>query len=330
MKEYDAITDIEGIKVGHWSDFEGATGCTVVLCEQGATPGVDVRGSSPGTYETDLLRPGYAQPQVNAIFLAGGGVFGLGTGVGVTRWCEERGIGLLTSGHLMPFVSGAVISDLSIGKAEIRPDAAAGYAACEMAHAGPVEEGTVGAGTGATIAKLLGDEHRLKGGIGTASEEFGDGLIVAALVAVNAVGDIIDRHHGVIAAPVREDGSFFDTVEVLRRPEGRRPQSGRTSNTTIGVIATNVKLSKEEANRLASLAHDGLARTILPVHTSQDGDTMFALSIENRELPADQVSAFEALSSIVTERAVIKAVRAATSLAGVPSVADMKSGGGSE
>ena len=314
---YDAITDVPGIKVGHWTDRRAVTGCTVVLCERGAVGGVDVRGGAPGTIETDLLRPGTLVNEVHAVLLAGGSAFGLEAAAGVTRWCEERGIGLAFGGARIPIVPGAIIFDLGIGRSDVRPGIAAGYAAASAAKPGKIAQGSVGAGTGATVAKALGIENSLKGGIGTASERAGE-FIVGAIVAVNAVGEVLDGGT-VIAGPRRPDGSFADSVRLI----AERSTAPAPENTTIAVVATNARLTKEQACRLAALAHNGLARAIRPVHTLGDGDTIFTLATGDIELQTNRgVQALEALAPLAVERAIVKAVRAAKPLAGVPSVSD--------
>jgi L-aminopeptidase/D-esterase-like protein len=318
----DAITDVPGVKVGHWTDLDAATGCTVVLCEAGAMPGVDVRGASPGGHDTDLMKPGYAAQAVHAVVLTGGSLFGMASIPGVVRWCEEQGIGITFARQRIPIVTGAVIFDLNTGRSDVRPGIEAGYAAAGAAKSGRVAEGTVGAGTGATVAKLMGADRNLKGGIGTASETFGDGFVVGALMVVNAVGDIVDSSTGeLIAGPRGEDGGFVDTIAALRARSRRVPEG----NTTIGVVATNAKLTKEQTNRLAAIAHDGMARAIRPVHTTGDGDTMFALATGEKEMAATRIIALETLAALAVERAIHKAVLAATSLAGVPSVTEWRS-----
>lgn len=325
-KRYDAITDVPGVKVGHWTDRRAATGCTVVLYEPGAVPGVDVRGASPGTHETDLLRPGYAARALHAVVLTGGSLFGLASVAGVVRWCEEHGVGFMFGRRRIPIVSGAVVFDLNTGRHDVRPTEDAGYAAASAAKGGRVAEGSVGAGTGATVAKLMGANRSLKGGIGTASEEIEGGLVVGAIVAVNAVGDIVDPRQGaVIAGPRGKDGGFLDTMAGLRA--GTRQEAALEpveGNTTIGVVATNARLTKEQANRLATIAHDGLARAIRPVHTTGDGDTMFAMATGEVDVPATRITALEAFAALAVERAVVKGVLAAKSLAGVPSVSEWK------
>jgi L-aminopeptidase/D-esterase-like protein len=320
-KRHDAITDVAGIKVGHWTDLQGLTGCTVVLSEAGVVPGVDVRGGAPGTIETDLMRPGNVVNRVHGVLLSGGSAFGLAAQTGVVRWCEENGIGLEYAGQRIPIVPGAIIFDLGIGDAAARPGVEAGYAAAAAAKAGAVDEGSVGAGTGATVAKLMGHERWMKGGVGTASEELAGGLIVGAIVVVNAVGEVVDGRDGsVIAGPRADGGGFMDTLEGLRAIEGDSVPGG---NTTIGVIATNARLDKEQANRLASMGHNGLARAIRPVHTLADGDTLFVLATGEVPVEGRQMLALEAFAAFVVERAIVKAVRAATSLGGAPAIRDL-------
>jgi L-aminopeptidase/D-esterase-like protein len=259
--------------------------------------------------------------EVHAVLLTGGSAFGLAAAAGVIRWCEERGIGVAFGGARIPIVVGAVVFDLGLGRADVRPDLNAGYAAGTAAKAGRIEQGNAGAGTGATVAKALGIENAFKGGIGTSSEQIGD-LIVGAIVAVNAVGEIVEDGR-VIAGPRRPDGSFADSVRAL----AERSLPPAPSNTTIAVIATNARLSKEHACRLASVAHTGLARAIRPIHTMGDGDTIFTLA--TGQLGGEDARAFralEALAPLAAERAVIKGVRAAKSLGGVPAVADWEQG----
>jgi L-aminopeptidase/D-esterase-like protein len=315
---YDSITDVPGIRVGHWTDRRAVTGCTVVLCERGAAAGVDVRGGAPSTRETDSLRAG---AQVHAVLLTGGSSFGLDAAGGVMRWCEEHGIGIVFGGARIPIVTGAVIFDLGIGRSDVRPNADAGYAAVAAAKGGRVAEGSVGAGTGATVAKLQGLDHALKGGIGAASERAG-AIIVGAIVVVNAVGEVVDgTNRRVVAGPRGRDGSFRDSVEALRERASPLPQG---ENTTIGVVATNALLLKDQAARLASVAHDGIARAIRPSHMLTDGDTLFALATGEREIDYRHLALVEALAAIAVERAIVKAVLAAKTLGGVPSVSDWR------
>jgi L-aminopeptidase/D-esterase-like protein len=241
------------------------------------------------------------------------------------RWCEERGIGLKFGGSIVPIVPAAVLFDLPTGRRDVRPTAESGYQACGAAKGGRVREGSVGAGTGLTVAKAGGPGTGLKGGIGTASEELEAGIVVGAMVAVNAGGEIVDSRDGSVVAGPRdfERGGFRDTFELIRRGS-QGPVAG--ANTTVGVVATNAKLTKEQTNRLATLAHDGFARAIRPCHTMSDGDTVFALATGAVELPERGLRALEAFTPIAVERAIVKAARAATSLAGVPSAADWLSG----
>ena len=325
-KLLDAITDVPGIKVGHWTDRRAATGCTVVLYEPGAMPGVDVRGAAPGTHETDLLRPGYAAQALHAVVLTGGSLFGIASIAGVVRWCEEQGVGIVFGRQRIPIVSGAVVFDLNTGRPDVRPTSDSGYAAAVAAKAGRVAEGSVGAGTGATVAKLMGANRSLKGGIGTASEALDDGIVVGAIVAVNAVGDIVDSRDGsIVAAPRGESDAFLDTMAGLRAGSRRQANAVSEGNTTIGVVATNAKLTKEQANRLATIAHDGFARAIRPVHTSADGDTVFAMATGEVDISPGRIIALEAFAALAVERAIVKGVLAAKSLAGVPSVSEWRS-----
>lgn len=330
----DALTDVRGIRVGHWTDRRGATGCTVILCPPGAVGGVDVRGAAPGTRETDLLRPGTLVEQIHAVVLGGGSAYGLEAATGVMRYLAEREIGFRMRDIVVPIVPAAIIFDLGIGLAR-HPDAEAGYRAAARATGGAVAQGTVGAGTGATVAKFAGRERALKGGVGTASERLDTGAIVAAIAVVNAVGTVRDPDNGeLIAAPRADRAGFLDATAIYRsgRPwvepgaEARRdaaaPASAAGEHTTLAVVATNAKLTKTEANRLATVAHDGLARAIWPVHTSGDGDVVFTVATGEYALEAGGYSALEAMATRAVERAIVRGVRLATGLAGVPSVGE--------
>jgi L-aminopeptidase/D-esterase-like protein len=313
----DAITAIPGLRVGHWTDRRAATGCTVVLCEAGAVAAVDVRGGAPGTRETDLLRPGNLVQRAHGVLLSGGSAFGLDAAAGVMRYLEERGVGFATPAGPVPIVVGAVLFDLSIGRADVRPDAAAGYAACQAAKDGRVAEGSVGAGAGATVGKALGLERATKGGLGSATEAMSEGIIVGAMVAVNCFGEVLDPESGrVLAGPRADEGGFLDTLDVLRRRPPSRHEA--FTNSTIGVIATNATLTREQAYRLAVMAHDGLSRTVRPAHSPVDGDTFFALVTGATEAAVD-LTALGALSSRAVERAIVRAITQAKGLAGVPS-----------
>jgi len=314
---HNAITDVPGIKVGHWTNLEAATGCTVIICEEGAVAGVDTRGSAPGTRETDLMHPVRLVQQVHAITLSGGSAFGLDAACGVMRYLEEHDVGFDVGVAKVPIVGGAVLFDLTIGSARVRPDAAAGYAACQAAASGAVAEGTIGAGTGATVGKLLGPQNATKAGLGTASITLYNGIVVAALVAVNAFGDVVDPDSGKIVAGTRDPrtGQFVNTMVALQGDLSAFTSG--FSNTTIGVVATNARLNKEGANKIAQMAHDGLAMAIRPVHTMWDGDTVFALATGKAEKEVD-VSVVGAVAAQVMARAIVRAATQATSLAGIP------------
>ncbi len=312
------ITDVAGITVGHAADIQAATGCTVIVCGQGAVGGVDVRGSAPGTRETDLLRPMNVVERVHAVVLTGGSAFGLAAADGVMRFLEEQGIGFDVAVAKVPIVPAAVIFDLMIGSPTVRPTAEMGYAAVRAASRGPVEEGSVGAGCGATVGKLLGMRSAMKGGVGTWAVSLPGGVIVGALVVVNAFGDVIDDRTGEVLAGARDPatGHFLNTAHALIRGQ-RAP--GFTANSTLGVVATNAALTKEQANKLAQLGHDGLARVISPVHTMIDGDTIFALSTGT--VKADPVALGAAAVQAIAE-SVKRAVRLARGLAGIAGLAD--------
>lgn len=321
----DTITAISGLLVGHWSDAEAATGCTVVLCPEGAVASADVRGGAPGTREIDLLRPGSLVERVHAVLLSGGSAFGLDAATGVMRWLEERGKGFPVPTGVVPIVVAAVLIDLSLGRADVRPDAVAGYAACQAASTGPPAEGSVGAGTGATVAKALGVERALKGGIGSACEVAADGVSVGALMAVNSFGEVVDPDTARTAAgPRAEDGRFDDTLEVLRSRPALSPFAAEP-NSTIGVVATDAALSKSDCYRLAVMAQAGLTRAVRPAHTPVDGDTIFALSTDSVDRPAD-VLQLGALAARAVERAILRAVTQAKGLAGVPSAMEWAKG----
>ncbi|MBI2972547.1 MAG: P1 family peptidase [Armatimonadetes bacterium] len=311
------ITDVHGITVGHATDLGAATGCTVIVCEQGAVAGVDVRGSAPGTRETDLLRPMNLVERVHAVLLTGGSAFGLAAADGVMRFLEERGIGFETGVAKVPIVPAAVIFDLAVGNAKVRPGPEMGHAAARAAIRN-VEEGSVGVGAGATVGKLLGPSSAMKGGVGTWSVRLPRGVIVGALVVVNAFGDVLDNDTGAILAGARDPGSgrFLNMAEMLLTME---EMPGFPRNSTLGVVATNATLTKEAANKLAQMAHDGLARVISPAHTMFDGDVIFALSLG--EAKANLLSLGVAAERAVAE-AVKRAVRLAKGLGGIPGLAD--------
>jgi L-aminopeptidase/D-esterase-like protein len=305
-----SLTDVAGLSVGHFTDARRPTGCTVVLCPEGVTCGVDVRGGAPGTRETELLRSEMSVQQVHGLLLTGGSAFGLDAAGGVMRWLEEHGHGLPVGPARVPLVPAAVLFDLWVGDARIRPDAEAGHAACRAAVRTAVVQGRVGAGAGATVGKLHGIEHAMPGGIGSASLQLA-GVRIAALVAVNAVGDVLGEDGRVIAGACDESGQPLGVMAGLAA--GRLPPRWSHSlagmATTIGCVATDAALTKTQANRLASLAHHGLSRAIDPV-TPHDGDTLFALAT-GRGTPLADIGALGALAAEVTARAIRNAVRAA-------------------
>ena len=308
-----SITRVAGIEVGHFTDTRRPTGCTVVMAREGAVGGVDVRGAAPGTRETDLLAPCNLVEQVHAIVLAGGSAWGLEAATGAVRWLEEHGVGFDVAVGRLPIVPAAVLFDLLVGDMRIRPDAAAGYAACAAASRDDPAEGNVGAGTGAAVGKVFGMQRAMKGGVGTASITV-DGVTVGALIACNAVGDVLDPDTAQVIAGARtEDGlRLLDTRRALLRGERPQPLLAGT-NTTIGVVATDATISKVQAHRLAVTAHDGLARSINPVHTLSDGDTLFTLGTGLAgKNPGMLVLA--TLAAEVTAIATARAVRAAQAL----------------
>lgn len=321
------VTDIHGILLGHAQDLEGMTGCSVVLYPDGAVGGVDQRGGAPGTRETDLLRPMHLVDKVHAILLSGGSAYGLDAASGVMRYLEENGIGFDTGVAKVPIVPAAVIFDLMIGRADVRPDAKMGYEACMNAAISNLEQGNVGAGTGATVGKLLGVEQSMKSGLGSATIDVGNGLLVSALVVVNAFGDVYDPETNQILAGTRTlikgpikggMGDYFaDTLATMKTFAGKTILGIATEhNTVIGVIVTNAKLNKEETNKVAQMAHDGLARAIRPAHTMMDGDTIFALATGKKTANVNLIGAYGAEAFT---RAIINAVNTAKPLANLPS-----------
>ena len=330
MKLKNAITDVPGILVGHAQDETALTGCTVILCGKGAVGGVDQRGGAPGTREVDALHPMHLVSKVHGAVLAGGSAFGLDAASGVMRYLEEKGVGFDTHIVKVPIVPAAILFDLGIGRSDIRPDAAMGYLACKNASSEPPAEGNIGAGTGATVGKILGVGQCMKSGIGTASMEIGAGVIIGAIVAVNAFGDVIDPLTGQIIAGARSKdvgplhigapGYFADTMQVMQTLIGRTVLGfGSRENTVIGVVATNANLDKEATNKVAQMAHDGLARTIRPAHTMLDGDTIFALATGEHAADVNIVGAYGAE---VFAQAILRAVRAAKAVAGIPAISE--------
>jgi L-aminopeptidase/D-esterase-like protein len=308
------LTDVPGILVGQATDAAALTGCTVILCGTEAVGGVDIRGSATGSCELDTLHPGHVAPNVHAIVLSGGSAFGLETTCGVRNLLEKRGVGFNTGVTHVPIVPGAILFDLGIGNARVRPTRETGEKAAASAHNGPVAEGNVGAGTGATVGKIFGMKQAMKSGLGSASLTLGSGVVVAALVAVNALGDVIDPMNGHIIAGARkapDSRDFANTAAMLRH--GLPPPRG--GNTVIGLVATNARLDRVQTNKLAALGSLGVARTISPVNTMSDGDITFAISLGRERASVDEVgvAAAEAMA-----QAVLRAVRAAKTAGGVP------------
>ena len=328
---HNAITDVPGIKVGHAQDEEALTGCTVILCEAGAVGGVDQRGGAPGTRETDLLHPMHLVEKVHAVVLTGGSAFGLDAASGVVRFLEEQGVGFDAGVARVPIVPAAVLFDLDVGRADVRPDAAMGYQACMNAGSGPLAEGNVGAGMGARVGNVLGIGQAMKGGVGTAAMEIAAGLIVGAIVAVNAFGDVVDPDSGRIVAGARSpQGGMADTLSVLRALCGQMSGGFARGNTVIGAVATNARLTKEGANKVAQMAHDGLARAIRPAHTLFDGDTIFCLATGETEADTSAygtgagASFVGAFAAEVLAQAIVRAVRAARPVAGLPTASSFE------
>ncbi len=319
------LTSITGIEVGHFTDTRRPTGCTAILFRNGAVAGVDVRGAAPGTRDTDLLNPVNTVQQIHGIMLSGGSAYGLETAAGAMRYLEEQGIGFHLGSQIVPIVPAAILFDLTVGNGHIRPDAAAGYAACKAASSGKIAEGSVGAGAGATIGKYFGPRSMMKSGLGTASLTIGNtGIIVSAIVAVNAVGDVLDPATGHIIAGARKpNGSgFIDTMARMREGSGRG-DAGTGRNTTIGVVATNAVFDKAQMTKIAQMAHDGLARCINPVHTTMDGDTIFATSTATVKTSMDHGVVGAIAAEVMTE-AVLRAVKQATGVLQIPAYRDIR------
>ena len=312
------LTDISGIRVGHVSDFGAVTGCTAILAEQGAVGGVDIRGSASGTQEIDTLSPGHVTDQVHGILLAGGSAFGLEAASGVRRYLAGRKVGYAFGGQHIPIVPGAILFDLGIGKSNVHPNAAMGEAAAAAATTDPVPEGSVGAGTGATIGKLFGIAQAMKAGIGSFTVTLPGGVLVSALVAVNALGDVRDPATGKIVAGARKSAGsreFIDSEAAMMRGT---VIGGAPRNTTLGVVVTNAKLNKVQANKLAQFASLGMARTIYPVNTMADGDVAFALSLG--ALQAD-INTLGVAAAEAVVQSILRAARLAKTLGGVPALA---------
>ena len=320
---HNAITDVPGIRVGHAQDRIAATGCTVVLCPPGTVGGLDIRGSAAGTRQTDSLLPFHFVDEVHAVLLSGGSAFGLDASGGVMKFLEEKKIGYQTSAAKVPIVPTAIIFDLGIGESRVWPDKEMGYQACLKSQVGPVEEGSVGVGTGATVGKLMGTPLATKGGVGTSSIILSSGVVVAALVVVNAFGDVVDAKEGRILAGARDPqdpARFIDSAAMIKGGASVRRPENAFQNTTLGVVATNVKLSKRQATKVAQMAQSGFARTISPIHSTVDGDLIFALSAGDKQ--AD-VNAVGIMAGEMVAASVIRAILAADGLGYLPAYRDL-------
>ena len=326
-----SITDVPGVQVGHAQDVAALTGCTVIICRKGAVAGVDVRGGAPGTRETDLLDPINLVHRAHAILLTGGSAFGLDAAAGVMRYLEQHRIGFKTAAATVPIVPAAVIFDLNLGSKSVRPDAAMGYAACSAASSGRVPEGNAGAGMGASVGKLFGTALAMKAGVGTASVRVG-AMVVGALVVVNSLGDVVDPATGSLVAGLRSGrigllrvggGPYLaNTLSTMGTVPGRTALGvAQLAHTAIGAVATNVRLDRAGAAKVAQMAHDGLARAIRPVHTMLDGDTIFALSTGRLR---GNVTAVGAFAAEVVAQAVLRAVQLAESAGGLPGLASLR------
>jgi L-aminopeptidase/D-esterase-like protein len=325
IRRTSSLTDVDNILVGHHTSSERPTGCTVITSESPFVAGVDVRGGAPGTRETDLLRPENVVQEINAIVLSGGSAYGLDAATGVVRFLEEKGIGFAVGTNRVPIVPGAILYDLNLGAAAVRPDATSGFAAASAATRAPVQEGNLGVGAGATVGKMLGFEHSMRGGLGSWSLLRPDGLQIGAIVAVSCIGDVVDPESGGIVAGARTpDGSGFADLRIQMRKDTFRPFVP-LGNTVIGVVACNAALSKSQCTRVAQMAQDALARCIYPAHTPWDGDTIFAIATGVWQLesaPADP-GLIGALAADVLSTAILRAVRKATSWGTHPACADL-------
>lgn len=318
------LTAVPGLRVGHWTHESGSTGCTVVLTASEAVAGVDVRGGGPGTRETDLLKPEMTVGGVHAVVLSGGSAHGLASADGVMRYLERNGVGYRVGANIVPIVPAAILFDLGVGDPAVRPGAEAGFLAAESASTGPVAMGSVGAGAGATVGKMFGSAQRMRGGLGSAAIELPNGLVVGALAAVNALGDIVEPATGEIVAGARNaDGrGFVNSMEQVRSGSWDGDQTP-FGNTTLGVVAANVTWTKAQATKVAQMAHDGLALSIRPAHMPLDGDTVFALGTGGRRADSQLLGMMGALAADMLACSVVAAVQAASPGFGLPVASDL-------
>lgn len=315
------LTDILGIRVGHASDFDALTGCTAILCDGGAVGGVDIRGSATGSSELDVLSPGHVDAQVDAIVLAGGSAYGLEAAAGVRRFLGARGVGVKVGPHVVPIVPAAILFDLGIGKGSVHPTREMGEAAAAAATSDAVKEGAVGAGTGATVGKIFGMSHAMKGGIGCSTVDGQGGVRVTSLVAVNAFGDVRDPETGKLVAGARKDTTSMELADTAQQMKLGARGSFISHNTTLAVVGTNARLTKVGATKLAQMASLGMSRTIYPVNTMFDGDIVFALSKGDREADLNTLGV---MAADAVAQAIVRAVRLATTLGGVPGLGSHK------
>lgn len=316
MDMYNNILDVKGLKVGQVQDEDGLTGCTVVICEEGAVCGVDVRGSAPGTRETDLLDPINMIQKVHAVVLSGGSAFGLESTCGVSQYLEERNIGFDIGVAKVPIVVGAVLFDLAAGDPKCRPDKKMGYKACEMASDTVLKQGNYGAGCGATVGKIKGPEYAMKGGIGSYSIKLDNGLVVSALIAVNAFGDVYEDGNVIAGVLDNTKTKVLNSYELMK--QGVNKGGFSIDNTTIGIVATNAKLDKAGCKKISQMAHDGYARAIFPIHTPHDGDTIFTMATGEIETGAD-LTLIGSIAVEVMEKSILNAVKNAKQINGIPS-----------
>ena len=318
---YNNILDVKGLKVGQVEDEKALTGCTVVICENGATCGVDVRGSAPGTRETDLLDPINSVQKVHAVVLSGGSAFGLESTCGVSRYLEEKNIGFDVGVCKVPIVTGAVLFDLAVGDYKVRPDKEMGYKACLNASETELKQGNYGAGCGATVGKVTGLDYVTKGGIGSYSIKLDHRILVSALIAVNAFGDVYEDGQ-VIAGVLSDDkNELLNTYEMMK--QGVMKGGFSIDNTTIGVVATNAKLTKAQCKKISQMSHDGYAKAIFPIHTPHDGDTIFTMSTGEIEVEAD-LTLLGSLATEVVEKSIINAIKNAKSIQNIVSYKELQ------